>query len=370
MKRTVNQINLQNIKEAAKLFLAVPAVRYVVINTNILILSICSKSKILSAIFASFISRAFLREQKAVLAGRLSYYRNLKSKHVNIATLRRNIHRLEKALIMRPRKSIFALDYIAETVDEYVKLNKEAAKLSPSDLKWATEVLALYFDSVEMIDKIQVQKKRFEAVSLQKSIQNQIEPSDKSFVPYNLQDGQKLSVSYEDLLSLSMKRRSVRWYTDRKVEREKITKAIEVAKLAPSACNRQPFKFLIIDDPVKAKKIASIPFGTGGYSHNIQALAVVVGTLDNYASARDRHVIYIDGSLAAMSFMYALETLGLSSCPINWPDFELLEKKMAKALNLHYHERPVMLIAFGYGDQDGGIPFSAKKDNHDICQFV
>jgi len=59
--------------------------------------------------------------------------------------------------------------------------------------------------------------------------------------------------------------------------------------------------------------------------------------------------------------MLALETLGLSSCPINWPDIESRERKIAKRLGLGAHERVVMLIATGYAMAEGGVPFSQKK---------
>jgi len=62
-----------------------------------------------------------------------------------------------------------------------------------------------------------------------------------------------------------------------------------------------------------------------------------------------------------MQLMLALETLGLSSCPINWPDVEALEQRMAKQLDLPAWIRPVMLIAIGYADPDGGVAYSAKK---------
>ena len=107
--------------------------------------------------------------------------------------------------------------------------------------------------------------------------------------------------------------------------------------------------------------MAAIPFGAAGYGHQIPALAVLVGRLDHYFSPRDRHVIYVDGALAAMGFMYALETLGLSSSVINWPDFEPLEAKMQATLGLDYHERVIMLIAIGHADPEGLVPYSQKK---------
>jgi nitroreductase len=72
-----------------------------------------------------------------------------------------------------------------------------------------------------------------------------------------------------------------------------------------------------------------------------------------------------------MQLMLSLETLGLSSCPINWPDIENNERKLANLLNLNIYERPVMLMAVGYAHPEGGIPYSQKKGvsvlvrNHD-----
>ena len=101
--------------------------------------------------------------------------------------------------------------------------------------------------------------------------------------------------------------------------------------------------------------------GIRGYEHNIPVLIVVIGNLAAYFDERDRHIIYIDASLANMSLMLAFETLGLSSCSINWPDIEQLEIKMEKMLHLKKYERPIMCLAVGYPDPDGKVAFSEKR---------
>jgi nitroreductase len=108
--------------------------------------------------------------------------------------------------------------------------------------------------------------------------------------------------------------------------------------------------------------------GTTGYAHQIQSLVVLLGDWSCFEDERDRHLPYIDGSLAAMQFMLALETLGLASCPINWPDLEPLERKMEHELNLPPYIRPIMLIAVGYPDPDGGVAYSAKKSPESVLQ--
>jgi len=160
----------------------------------------------------------------------------------------------------------------------------------------------------------------------------------------------------------------VRWFEQRRVPSDLVSKALDAAAQAPSACNRQPFLFRYFDDPEDAHRIASIAMGTTGYAQNVPAIVVLLGDLSCYPEERDRHVVYIDASLAAMQFMLALETLGLASCPINWPDIEVRERAMAEALDLPWHIRPVMLIALGYPDPQGGVPFSAKKQSQSLLR--
>ena len=139
-----------------------------------------------------------------------------------------------------------------------------------------------------------------------------------------------------------------------------------MAITAPSACNRQPFKFYVFNEPARAQSLGSIPMGTAGFAHNFQAIVVIVGDLSAYPYEKDRHIIYIDSGLAAMQFQLALETQGLGSCTINWPDIERHEQKMATELSLMPYERPVMLVAVGYPLAQGKIPYSAKKDAKDV----
>ncbi len=61
-------------------------------------------------------------------------------------------------------------------------------------------------------------------------------------------------------LDLTNKRYSVRNYKNTPVPQEKINRCIEAARLAPSACNSQPWKFIIVDDPKFIKKLAKAAF--------------------------------------------------------------------------------------------------------------
>jgi len=269
---------------------------------------------------------------------------------------------------MKPRREVFAAGYIQETVDSYIGIMQNAENYRTNQLQWFNDVLSEYFSVVGSAKTIDREKARF---LKQQNKTNKMESQDYHGrkIPYFRDDQTKSRITFEEFYYLSKQRRSVRWFENKPVPRELIDKALMAALQAPSACNRQPFEFRIFDESDKVQEIVNIPMGTKGYSHNIQTIAVVVGKLDAYFSERDRHIIYIDASLASMSFMYALETLGLSSCPINWPDIEEKEKKMSRILDLELHQRPVMLMAIGYPDKEGKVAFSEKRSLEMIRKY-
>jgi len=332
-------------------------VRRVLVSFSKLNTMVFSSTYLLSVPYHWITFLNFMREQRAVLYGKKKYYQVLSRQNRRTRVeLRRNIHRLEKALIMQPLREVFAKNYILETVESYAHATKQykdnANGMDKDELIWANNVLADYFSKVKHVGQIAKAKEVFERIDFL--------PDGLERKPYERKKIGKLP-SYGELLNLSMYRRSVRWFEQKPVPRQMIDDALLVARQSPTACNRLPYEFKIFDDPELVKKVSNTPFGTSGYADNIPTIAVLVGKLDSYFSARDRHAIYVDSSLAAMGFVYGLEAQGIASCMINWPDFEPLEMKMQKMLGLEYSDRVIMLIAMGYPDKDGKVPFSQKK---------
>lgn len=324
-----------------------------------------SSSAPLSTWHYALCSKAFRRERVGVAYGKRIYNEQLAGQKVNRYLLRRNTHRLEKGLLMRPRRDVFATEFILETVEAYQGVIQAGADpLGDPELRWSYDVLDEYFSVVpSQPEDSDIERARH---TFSKLVQNNFV---REMIPYKRKVSETPPVSYEQFLALSHHRRSVRWYLPEPVSHKLIDQAVTAAAMSPSACNRQPFEFRIFDEPELVSRVSSIPMGTRGFHHNFPAIVVVVGKLRAYFNERDRHVIYIDGSLASMSFMYALETLGLSSCPINWPDQEPHESKMQKLLGLEPDERIVMLIAVGYPDPEGMVAFSQKKPLDQIRSY-
>jgi nitroreductase len=310
---------------------------------------------------------AYKREQRAVLAGVLAHSQtdDTLAADAQRFALRRYIHCLEKGLLMRPLRDIFALKYIMETVDIFESLtceDVECCEGGPTLNIWAHDVLNQYFQTVGNHPTIDAAREKY------RRIKDRLEREPGHGHPYK-RDLTPLSITYDAMLSLTKRRRSVRWYLPKPVPREIIDRAIQIAAYSPSACNRQPFEFRVYDDPKLVRKIAEIPIGIAGFYKQLPCIAVLIGHLEAFTFERDRHIIYIDSALAAMSFQLALEVEGIGSCCLNWPEIPKLERRIAKILNLKPFERPVMLISFGYPDPEGLVAFSHKKSVDEIRSY-
>ena len=319
----------------------------------------CAKSLFWSSFFYCFISRKFRREHSAVLNA-ICNFQNGEMGAV-LGNLRRDLHRIEKGLHTRPRKPVFALDYILPTVRSLDQVR--SAGCSEETVLWAEDVLSDYFDVVEregcIVDAYALFTQQMKARTAPTLSSPAAKPAEKSS-----------PVSFDALAALCRQRQSVRYYQHRPVPRETVEEAVRVALQSPSACNRQPLEVFIAEKGGALRELCELPMGSVTFAANMQCLAFLVGDLNAYFDERDRHLIYIDAGLFAMSLCLALETMGLSSCIINWPDIEEKEAALAGRLNLPPHKRCVLCISIGYADPDAASPSSRKKTADEVMVFL
>ncbi|MFW5846821.1 MAG: nitroreductase family protein [Nanoarchaeota archaeon] len=336
---------------------------------NILNKTMESKKQIMQGIFSKgsflpnlyyFVNNSFSLEHQKILKGKAKYYNSSGEGGGSNYLLRRNIHRIEKGLSMKERKSLFAVDYILETVKAYGSSLKKKGH-DRDELAWARDVLEQYFRSIDLSKKT-VNK----AYQLFKNYSNTTRNYTER-IPFERTLAKQ--VDYDSLLSLAKHRKSIRWFSQKKVSREIIDKSLDSARFSPSACNRQPMRFEIYENQNDILKISSLAGGTTGYRKNIPTLVVVIGDFSAYFNERDRHLLYIDTGLSAMNFALALETFGVGSCLVNWPNINKNEKKITKLLNLKPWEQVIMLVAVGYPNKKGKVCYSEKKNINNFRQY-
>ncbi|MBF0385848.1 MAG: nitroreductase family protein [Candidatus Omnitrophica bacterium] len=154
-------------------------------------------------------------------------------------------------------------------------------------------------------------------------------------------------------LELAKKRRSCREYSQNPVPREMIEKCLEAARLAPSACNSQPWYFVVVDSP-ELKDALGMEAFSGIYSMNSfakEAPVLVVYIREKSKSSavmggllRGVHYNFIDEGTAITHFILQAAELGLGSCWLGWFN----EKAVKKVLKLPASKRIDSMISLGF----------------------
>lgn len=156
-----------------------------------------------------------------------------------------------------------------------------------------------------------------------------------------------------EMLDLIRSRQSDRNYEGRAVEREKIERIVEAGRLAPSACNAQPWKFIVVDNPELLRQLSEAATGKLPGMNSFAAKApvhiVIVREKANLLSKiggtiKDKDYSLIDIGIAAENICLQAEAEGLGSCMLGWFD----EKAVKKILGIPASKRVELIITIGY----------------------
>ena len=163
----------------------------------------------------------------------------------------------------------------------------------------------------------------------------------------------------ENFAELARCRQSVRRYTDRPVEREKLEQCLETTRLSPSANNAQPWRFVVVDRPELRAEVARCAMlgGMNRWASEAPVFVVVVLERPNLLAAvgsvlQNKEYRLLDVGMAANQFCLQAADLGLGTCMVGWFD----EKRVRRLLGVPRGKRIPLLIAVGYGEE----PLRAK----------
>lgn len=173
---------------------------------------------------------------------------------------------------------------------------------------------------------------------------------------------------------LILERQSVRKYSDKEVEKEKLMRCLEAARLAPSASNSQPWKFIVIDDPELKDKVAketySLMANFNKFVH--QAPIIIAITLEktplvNRIGGRIKKKEWklIDIGIAADHLCLQASEEGLGTCMLGWYN----EKEIKELLNVPEKKSIALLISLGYPAKDYKLRKKIRKDIGKITSF-
>lgn len=148
-----------------------------------------------------------------------------------------------------------------------------------------------------------------------------------------------------------MSRTSVRAYQDKKVEDEKIETMLKAAMAAPSAGNKQPWKFVVVTDRSILSEISS-NLHTMTMADKAPLAIVVCGDMDNTFPEDGKDYWVEDASAATENLLLAAHSMGLGAV---WCGIYPMRKRVAflqKLLKLPENIVPLNVIPIGYPAED------------------
>ncbi len=178
-------------------------------------------------------------------------------------------------------------------------------------------------------------------------------------------------MTFQELIN---QRQSVRKYQDKPVEHEKIEKLIEAVHMAPSACNSQPWRLIIVDEPNLKNEVARATFSKTIAFNKFAVEAPVIAILviekakliaQIGGSIKSQEYPQYDIGIAAAHFCLQAAELGLGTCMIGWFD----EKKIQQLLNIPEKRKIGLVITLGYPPDDYKLRQKIRKPLGEICGF-
>ena len=170
---------------------------------------------------------------------------------------------------------------------------------------------------------------------------------------------------------IAINRQSCRSYNPhREIEEEKITQILESARLAPSACNGQPYQITVCKGE-SAKNVAKATQGLGMNKFASEAPVLLVISEQPYvksaafgAKVKKNDYRSIDIGIVAAYIAAEAAAQGLGSCILGWLDDEKIREICAL-------EDPVRLvITLGYPKDDEKLRPKRRKDINELVKFV
>ena len=150
-----------------------------------------------------------------------------------------------------------------------------------------------------------------------------------------------------DVFEAISKRRSIRKYKDTEVEDEKLQDILEAARIAPSAANRQEWKFIVVKDKESREKLVEAAHGQQ-FVAEAPVTIVACSTESERVMPCGQHAYTVDLSIAVSFMILEATELGLGTCWLGAYD----EEKVRNILQIPERIRVPAMFTLGYADEN------------------
>lgn len=167
-------------------------------------------------------------------------------------------------------------------------------------------------------------------------------------------------------LTLVRRRQSTRSYQTKPVPKVSIERCLEAARLAPSACNAQPWTFIVVDQPELKNQLSDLTANRllplNHWTKQAPVHVVLVVEKANWTSRmgtaiKKRDFAWMDTAIAAEHFCLQAASEGLGTCMLGWFD----EPKVQSLLRIPATKRVGLIMTLGYPADDKVRPKIRKS---------
>lgn len=169
-----------------------------------------------------------------------------------------------------------------------------------------------------------------------------------------------------DIKNFFLKRYSIRNFAKEPVDLEDIKAAVVMAQKTPSVCNRQSSKVYVYGSGPTMVKALELQKGNKGFEDQIDKLLIVTSDVQHFIAVGERNQGWIDGGMFAMSLIYALHSLGLGTCCLNWSAEKDRDQKLRALTGIGPSECIIMMIAVGQLPSQLRVAASPRKRIQDV----
>lgn len=181
-----------------------------------------------------------------------------------------------------------------------------------------------------------------------------------------------MNIPGEEMLEFIKSRQSERGYLDKQPETDKMERILEAGRMAPSACNSQPWRFIVVDEPGLRSEVARAAMakelGFNKFIDQAPLLLVVVREKGKVISRvggtiKDKDYSLIDIGIAVENICLQACAEGLGTCIIGWFN----EKKVKELLDIPASRRAELIITLGY--PSGKQRPKRRKEAGDVISY-
>lgn len=163
-----------------------------------------------------------------------------------------------------------------------------------------------------------------------------------------------------DLMDGLLTRRSIRQYDiSRKIDKETIKEIINAAQHSPTAHNKQPWEFLVIDDKEFLANLRHIQRWTS-FAKDADSVIIVCGDVDkSFSRNKDDEkwsFIDVDCAIATQSLMLAAWAKGIGTCYCGAAPMQKVVDSLREHLSLPENIRPFAIVTMGYPAEEPKQP--------------